>query len=340
MGGMKGVGEAAVLEINQERAENGEYKGLFNLLQRIDLRTVNKRTLESLAKGGAFDSFENEHRAVYFDKNGDDRTFLEKAMKFANSVKESEESSQVSLFGEASDVQIPEPPIPQVEEWPRIVALKAEKEINGMYLSSHPLDEYKLELKNYTNAGLGIFQDLEQISGKKFMVAAIVTEVRSGVSKRGDQFGFVNFEDYRDTYELGLFGEDYHKFKHLLQKDMMLHLTGIVKTTRRKMTDGTEKVYHRVNLQRVMLLSEVLEQMAGGVEFRVRLQDLDMNLIDQLEDLLSTHGGNKTIKMVITDSHEEKPLSLEMSTYQYKVELSHDLIERLKLITPYDIKLN
>ena len=340
MGGMKGVGEAAVMAIKSEREKAGDYKGLFNMLQRIDLRTVNKRTLESLAKGGAFDSFENEHRAVYFDKNGDDRTFLEKAMKFANSVKEAEESSQVSLFGEASDVQIPEPPIPQVEEWPRIIALKAEKEVNGMYLSSHPLDEYKLELKNYTNAGLEIFQDLEQVSGKKFMVAVIVSDIRSGVSKRGDEFGFISFEDYKDTYELGLFGEDYHKFKHLLQKDMMLHLTGVVKTTRRKMSDDSEKVYHRVNLHRVMLLSEVLEQMAGGVELRLRLEDLTVDTINELEDILTNHGGNKTIKLTITDSHEDRPLSLEMNTYHYKVALTHDLIERLRTVTPYDIKLN
>jgi hypothetical protein len=120
----------------------------------------------------------------------------------------------------------------------------------------------------------------------------------------------------------------------------MLHLTGVVKTTRRKTADDTEKVYHRVNLHRVMLLSEVLEQMAGGVEFRLRLEDLTVNVINELEDILTNHGGSKTIKLVITDSHEERPLSLEMNTYHYKVGLTHDLIDRLRTITPFDIKLN
>ena len=106
------------------------------------------------------------------------------------------------------------------------------------------------------------------------------------------------------------------------------------------MPDDSEKVYHRVNLHRVMLLSEVLDQMAGGVEFRMRLEDLTADTINELEDILTNHGGNKTIKLIITDSHEERPLSLEMSTYHYKIALTHELIERLRTITPYDIKLN
>ncbi len=339
MGGMKGVGEGAVLAIKKEREENGEYKSLFNLLKRIDLRTANKRTLESLAKGGAFDGFENEHRAVYFHKESDGRTFLEKAMKFANSAKAEEESSQVSLFGEASEVQIPEPTLPEVEEWPRIMALKAEKEVNGIYLSSHPLDEYRFELENFTNATLGVLNDLAAINGKKFNVAAIVTDVREGISKRGDPYGFISLEDYKDTFELGLFGEDYQKFRHLLQKDMMLLLSGTVQTGwKSKNENSTENL--RIKLLNVNLLSEVLEAKSNGVELVFKLQDLNAELIDMLEDALKLYKGSKSLKVTITDSYDEKPLSLEMKTFEYKIDLTHDLIEKLRNITPLDIRLN
>ena len=340
MGGMKGVGEAAVLAIKKEREEKGEYKSLFNLLKRIDLRSVNKRTLESLAKGGAFDNFENEHRAVYFYKDADGRTFLEKAMKFANSAKAEEESSQVSMFGEASGVQIPEPAIPEVEEWPRIVALKAEKEVNGIYISSHPLDEYKFELDHFTNTNLSVFSDLGALSGKKFVVAAIVTGVREGISRKGDQYAFISFEDYKDTYELGLFGEDFLKFRHLLQKDMMLLLTGIVKTNRNRDKDGNEKVYHRVNLSKVALLSEALEQLSSGMEIVIKLTDLNSMLIEVLEETLGNHKGGKPLTLIITDSYNDKQISLDMKTFEYKVELTHDLIDKLRTITPLDLRLN
>ncbi|HCW65570.1 MAG TPA: DNA polymerase III subunit alpha, partial [Leeuwenhoekiella sp.] len=160
MGAVKGVGANAVKTIVENR-EDGPYRSVFDLAKRIDLRAANKKAFESLALAGGFDSFMPTHRAQYFKDEGDGITFLEKAVKYGAKFQENENSAQVSLFGEASEVQIPEPVVPPCEEWGTMEKLRREKEVVGIYISGHPLDDFKLEMDNFCNGKISDFNNLE-----------------------------------------------------------------------------------------------------------------------------------------------------------------------------------
>ena len=177
MGAIKGVGKGAVDTIVENR-EQGKYKSVFDVAKRIDLRSANKKAFENLALAGGFDSFENTHRAQYFHDDGDGITFLEKAVKYGAKYQENENSSQVSLFGDASEVQIPEPLVPPCEEWGTMEKLKREKEVVGIYISGHPLDDFKTELNVFCNGNVSLFNDPENYLNKEISVGGVVTDIK------------------------------------------------------------------------------------------------------------------------------------------------------------------
>ena len=185
MAAVKGVGAGAVRAIIKEREENGNFNSIFDLAKRIDLRAANKKSFDSLIKAGAFDSFADTHRAQYFSTDEKGLTFLERAMKFGSKYQENENSAQVSMFGEASTVQFPEPDIPECETWGTMELLSQEKEVIGIYISAHPLDDFKNELK-FCNASLKHFKaDLTKFVNMNLAFAGIVTDVQHRVSKAG-----------------------------------------------------------------------------------------------------------------------------------------------------------
>src|SRR5690606_11582189 len=158
MGAIKGVGQGAVHTIVENRKKEGPYKSIFDLAKRIDLRAANKKAFENLALAGGFDCFTKTHRAQYFHDDGDGITFLEKAIRYGNKHQENENSAQVSLFGDASNVQIAEPQVPPCEEWGTMEKLAQEKEVVGIYISGHPLDYFKAEIRTFRNASLALFK--------------------------------------------------------------------------------------------------------------------------------------------------------------------------------------
>ncbi len=185
MAAVKGVGAGAVRAIIKEREANGNFNSIFDLAKRIDLRAANKKSFDSLIKAGAFDSFADTHRAQYFSTDEKGLTFLERAMKFGSKYQENENSAQVSMFGEASTVQFPEPDIPECETWGTMELLSQEKEVIGIYISAHPLDDFKNELK-FCNASLKHFKaDLTKFVNMNLAFAGIVTDVQHRVSKAG-----------------------------------------------------------------------------------------------------------------------------------------------------------
>src|SRR5699024_7744798 len=149
MGAVKGVGRGAVETIVQNRKKDGSYRSIFDLAKRIDLRAANKKAFQNLALAGGFDGFGATHRAQYFHETPDGITFLEKVIKYAAKYQENENSSQMSLFGEASEVQIPEPEVPPCEEWSTMKKLKQEREVVGVYISGHPLDDFKMVMRYF-----------------------------------------------------------------------------------------------------------------------------------------------------------------------------------------------
>ena len=219
MGAIKGVGHGAVITIVENRKKDGNYKSIFDFAKRIDLRAANKKAFENLALAGGFDCFETTHRAQYFQDEGDGITFLEKAIKYGAKHQENENSAQVSLFGDASDVQIAEPQVPPCEEWGTMEKLAREKEVVGIYISGHPLDDFKVEMNTFCNATLAHLRDLETFVNRELCFGGVVTDIQHRVSKQGKGWALFTVEDYTDSFEFRIFGEEYLKFRHFLVKN-------------------------------------------------------------------------------------------------------------------------
>ena len=229
LGGIKGSGDAAIDAIIEERDKNGPFSDIFDFVTRVNLRTVNKKTLESLAYAGAFDCFDDIHRAVYFHES-EGSTFIEKIIRYANKVIEDRASSQNSLFGgfEANaGFDIQKPKIDAVETWGDIEKLKYEKDVVGFYISGHPLDQFSIEMS--LCKPLDTLFEPENIN-RDFMIGGVVSSVQIRQSKNGNPFGIFKIEDYTSSLEIMLFGKDYLEYSNYLALGLFISMRGKVQT--------------------------------------------------------------------------------------------------------------
>ncbi len=337
LGGMKGVGENAVEHLINERNENGKFKNIFDLLERIELRVVNKRTLESLAYGGGFDGFEKEHRSMYFHDDGEGRTFLEKIMKYAQNKKNDAESAQVSMFGESSGVVLPTPEYPDTPPWPRMIALRKEKEVNGMYLSSHPLDEFKHEIKYFVKNELTDLANIERLVGYEMTFAAIVTSVQHRVAQNGNGWGMFKIEDYSGDYEFRLFKESYLKYKHLLDKEQMIWIKARVQERFRNFGDRKEKEVN-LEIREVMLLSSLFTELNASAELSISLEHVNEDFLQELQNTLKKHKGKNRIKMKVYYANEN--LEIGLLPKKSKVNITKEFVEDIDKIEHLRIQIN
>lgn len=328
MGGMKGVGENAVREIIAQREDGGMYKDLFDMLERIDLRQANRKTIECLILGGAMDDFPSTHRAMYFAEEEGGRSFVEKAIKYVQNKKNDAESAQASLFGEGSAEALPPPKMPEVTPWPSIIALKKEKEINGMYLSSHPLDDYRTEIQYFCTAELARLNNVESILGRDVMVAGIVTEAQHRVSKMGKGWGIFRLEDFKGDYEFKLFGEDYLKFRHFFENEQLLFLRVRGRKFNQRQGEGfIERL--SVDVADVKLLADVLEEQSKALEVKLDLATLDTSMVDAIHSMLEMYPGKKRVKLHVVDVQEQ--IDIKLPVKDRKVTISKELLTELEL---------
>ncbi len=326
MGAVKGVGGGAVDTIVQHRKKDGHYKSIFDLAKRIDLRAANKKAFESLALAGAFDSLGEVHRAQYFHQTESDLNFLEKVLKYASKFQENQNSAQVSLFGEASEVQIPEPEVPPCEPWHTMKTLKAEKEVIGLFLSGHPLDDFKLEIKHFCNTDIRCFNSIEKFLNKELLFAGVVTDVQHRVSKNGKGFATFILEDYYESHEFWIFGEDYLKFRHFLVLDNFVH----VKTTARQFINKEtgDPGRTRITFKAFKQLQDVVKEFATKLTLTLDIKELNDDFINRLEQVINQHKGSKHVKFKIRD-HQDK-IELQMPSKSKKVEISKELLLSLQ----------
>ncbi len=336
MGAIKGVGTGAVATIVEHRKENGPYKSIFDLAKRIDLRAANKKAFESLALAGGFDSFSETHRGQYFHEEGDGVTFLEKAVRYGSKFQESENSSQVSLFGEASDVQIPEPVVPPCEEWGTMEKLAREKEVVGIYLSGHPLDDFKYEMKYFCNATLLNFTDLEGNINRELSFGGVITNVEHRTSKNGKGWATFSVEDYNTAHEFRIFGEEYLKHRPFLVKSTFVYAKAFVKEGWVNRDTG-KKGDPRIQFNSFQLLHDVMENYAKKLTIQLDINTLSDGRIDDLKELLTEHSGNHTLNFVIYEMAEQ--LKLHMPSRKQKVNISPELLTALENDSVY-YKLN
>ena len=327
MGAIKGVGHGAVKTIVEERKNEGPYKSIFDLAKRIDLRAANKKAFENLANAGGFDCFPNTHRAQYFQDEGDGVTFLEKTIKYANRYQENKNSAQVSLFGESSDVQIEEPEIPPCETWGTMEKLAREKEVVGIYISGHPLDDFKLEMQNFCNGDISVFRDMPTFINKEISFGGVVTDVQHRVSKQGKGWGTFTIEDYMNTHEFRIFGEEYLKFKHFLMHNNFVFVRALIREGWTNRDTGA-KGDPRLQFNSFQLLHDIMESYAKKLSIQLNIKEISEEKIQSIKELLQMHSGNHNLKFVVYDDEEE--LKLEMSSRLQKIKISQELLEELK----------
>ena len=309
MGAIKGVGEGAVNTIVENRKE-GKYRSIFDLAKRIDLRAANKKAFENLALAGGFDGFGETHRGQYFHDEGDGITFLEKAVKYGAKFQENENSSQVSLFGESSEVQIPEPIVPPCDEWNTMEKLAKEKEVVGIYISGHPLDDYKYEMKYFCNAKLEDLKDLTAFVGKNISIGGIITKVEHRVAKNGKGWAMFTLEGYDESFEFRIFGEEYLKFRHFLIQNNFTFLKLVVKDgwTNQEGKKGDP----RVQFVAIQYLQDVLTTFAKKIILQFNVLELQENMIQSLFELFKREAGDNPISIEVMELEKVKRQVVEV----------------------------
>ncbi len=327
MGAIKGVGHGAVMTIVENRKKDGHYKSIFDFAKRIDLRAANKKAFENLALAGGFDCFSSTHRAQYFSDEGDGITFLEKAIKYGAKHQENENSAQVSLFGESSDVQIAEPQVPPCEEWGTMEKLAREKEVVGIYISGHPLDDFKIEMKTFCNATIGLFTNLEPYVNRELTFGGVVTDVQHRVSKQGKGWALFTIEDYTDSYEFRIFGEEYLKFRHFLLKNSFVYVKVFVREGWTNRETG-KKSDPRLQFNSFQLLHDVMDAYAKKLSVQLNINDLVDARIKSLKELFTIHKGDHALNFVIYDNDEQ--IKLNMPSRKQKVKISQELLDELE----------
>ncbi|MBX9886305.1 MAG: DNA polymerase III subunit alpha [Flavobacteriaceae bacterium] len=306
MGAIKGVGSGAVATIVENRKE-AKYKSIFDLAKRIDLRAANKKAIENLALAGGFDSFLGTTRAQYFHDEGDGITFYEKAIRYGAKYQENENSSQVSLFGESSDVQIAEPIVPPCEDWSTMEKLAKEKEVVGIYISGHPLDDYRFEMKYFCNAKLEALKNLEAYVGKTLAFGGIINNVQHRVAKNGKGWGMFTLEGYDESYEFRIFGEEYLKFRHFIIQNNFTFMKVLVKDGWVNQDTG-KKSEPRIQFVLVQYLQDVLETFAKRLIVLLNIKDLETDFIHKLGHLFFDNKGDNQVSFEIMELEKIKKL--------------------------------
>lgn len=322
LGALKGVGEGAVDAIVEERQEHGSYHSIFDLAKRIDLRSANKKTFESLALAGGFDSFEEVHRAQYFHQDNGEPIFLEKAIRYGSNYQQQENSSQVSLFGGESEVQIPEPQVPLCDEWGRLEKLNKEKEVVGIYISGHPLDDYKFEVQQFCNTRIRELSDLDTLSKKQseIRIAGIVTEAQHRVSKNGKPFGVLVVEGYEENYRFMLFSDDYIKYKAFLTEGWFLFIRG-------RVHQPAWRNELEFKISGIMLLTDVKEKLTESLNLQIDYREVDEKLLTWIKSIGKEKKGNCNLGLTLVDRVNKN--SIKMKSRKLKVDLTNELIDEL-----------
>jgi len=285
---IKGMGEAASSVIISEREKNGPFKDIFDLLERVDLRSVNRKNLEVMAQSGAFDCFTNTHRAQYLATDSNGASYCDRVLKWASRKKESSNSAQMSIFDMVEEIKDEaHPDMPICEEWSNVERCRKEKEVIGFYLSGHPLDDFKWEMQYCTNHSLVELDNLEKLKGSSDLrFGGVITKVGKGISKQGTPFGSLTVEDYEGSYEFRLFGNDYANYSNFLQPECVgwfVYIKGDVTSKSYKDKEGNMKeAYTRFNLREISMLDGTLEKYTKSISFRISLDDVTGELCEKL----------------------------------------------------------
>ncbi len=321
MAAVKGVGAAAVEDLIKERKNGGAFKDIFDIVKRVNLRTVNKKAFENLALAGGFDSF-GLHRAQYFYQNaGEEVNLIERILKFGNQYQKQGTSNQMSLFGAAVlDQEVATPTVYECEEWSLMERLKKEREVTGIFLSGHPLDDYKLEVDFFCTATL---DDIQKRPNKDLKIGCIVMSAERRMTKNGREFGKFVVEDFNNSYEIVMFGDDYVQHNSYFQEGRALQIKGMYKNRGWGNNDRFE-----FKVSKVKLLSTILESEAKQVTLSIPLDVIDNTLITRIQNLCHQHPGKMSLAMNVIDRVNGFG-KVELLSKSLKLDAKPEVFERL-----------
>ena len=331
MGAIKGVGESAVQNIIEERKKNGPYKDLFDFVERVNLSSCNKKNIESLALAGAFDNFHVQRESFFVD-NGKGETFLDILVRYGNKYQTDKATAANSLFGDDNFVAIAKPEIPKAERWSDLERLNKEKELVGIYLSAHPLDEYRIILQYVCNTGMAELNDKESLIGREILAGGIVTGFREGTTKTGNPFGILKVEDFTGSGEIALFGQDYIEYSKYGKPGMYLLISG--KMEARKYND---KIFD-FRISSIKLLPNEKDKLIENIRITVPIHDLDEPMINELSTLIKNNPGNSLLYFRVVDGSNN--IALNLFSQNVRLKITKELIDYLSESETIDFKIN
>ena len=339
LGGLKGVGEAAVETIIEEREKNGTYNSIFDLIKRVNQRTVNKKSLESLAMSGTFDCFPEMHRAQFFYMpEGDASNGLEKIVRFGNIWQNQSTSSQNTLFGDLSMVQeIPPPRIPDCPPWSLTEILDKEKEVTGMFLSGHPLDHYRFELKYYDIMSINDFTEfkgaieLQKSPNQTLKIAGLVTSSQHKISRAGKKYGSITLEDFSGKVEITLFGDQYIKFSNYFTAGTCIHVKGSYEKW-----ESRNEWNFRVN--EICLLETIKKAFTKQVQLTFQAGTINTDQVSFLQQNLKKNPGKSRLRFIFVDQVEK--LIVSMKTTERGIEMNDEMAEFLENTPLIDVQID
>ena len=332
LGAIKGVGESAVKCVLTERGKNGLFKDIFDFVQRVNLSACNRKNIENMALSGCFDSFTGIKREDFFAKNAKEESFVEVLVRYGSKYQSDVDVATNSLFGEDYNVSVATPEIICAPAWGDLERLNKERELVGIYLSAHPLDEYAVILENICNTHMGDLSDLSGLHDKDLVLGGIVIDVREGYTKRGNPYGVAKVEDYSGVAEFAFFGSDWVEKKNFFAEGMFLFMRGKCVPDRR----NEEKWEVKINT--IELLPEVKDRLVEKITVTAPLLAVTDDMVMELSTIVKKHPGTSDLYFLIRD--EDGQMYVNLLSRTVKVSVGKELVGYLKSQPLLDFKIN
>lgn len=332
LGAIKGVGESAVQSILDERRKNGEFKNIFDFVQRVNLSACNRKNIENLALAGGFDSFSGIKREDFFVKNAKDESFSDILVRYGNKYQLDKAAAANSLFGGEHEVEVATPEIVPAPSWSDLERLNKERDLVGIYLSAHPLDEFAVILENVCNVHMAELTDLTPLQNHDLVLGGIVTGVREGYTKTGKPYGIAKVEDYSGTAEFAFFGNEWVEKKNFFMEGMFLFMKGKCQPKQWKQEEW------EVKINSIELLPEVKERVVEKLTVTAPLSAIDDQLIMEFSSLVKDSPGNAELHFLVRD--EDGQMYVNLMSRTMKISVQKELVNYLKNQPLLDYKIN
>jgi len=335
MASIKGVGENTVKNIIDQRNADGKFVSVFDLAKRLDSKSINKKSLEGLALAGGFDSFEGTHRAMFFVPDiADGLTLTDKMIRYSNQMSNGADTTQASLFGGEDEIEISEPQLPaKVEPWSALEQLSREKEVVGFFISGHPLDPYKVVISHRCNANCAQLKaGLEPFKNREVIFGGIVTGFENRTSKTGNAFGKLIIEDYNGSVEIMLFGKDFIEYNKYMVQGLFIFVKARVQE--RYNQPGSLEI----KLSKIELLDEVKKNAFNLIKLKIKLNNLNEDMVVKLESLMNRHEGKSSVEFYLED--EEQHQNIKLFSKKNKIAIDNEFLEELEKFTEVTYDLN